>query len=143
LELELTESALAVDMEHLREILEQTRRLKVRIAVDDFGTGYSSLSYLSRLPIDLIKVDQTFVRDFNQGGKTIIKAALNIARDFGLEVIIEGVETAEMLQQVRDLGASLVQGYWFAKPMPAAQVPGWLHAFECDSPKTEAVAAHR
>jgi diguanylate cyclase (GGDEF)-like protein len=130
LELELTESALAIDMEHLREVLEQTRRLKVRIAVDDFGTGYSSLSYLSRLPIDLIKVDQTFVRDFNQGGKTIIQAALNIARDFGLEVIIEGVETAEMLQQVRDLGASLIQGYWFAKPMPAVQVPGWLREFE-------------
>jgi predicted signal transduction protein with EAL and GGDEF domain len=142
LELELTESALAIDMERLREILEETRRLKVRIAVDDFGTGYSSLSYLSRLPIDLIKVDQTFVRDFNQGGKTIIKAALNIARDFGLEVIIEGVETSEMLQQVRDLGASLIQGYWFAKPMPAAQVPGWLREFECNSAKTEAAAAH-
>jgi predicted signal transduction protein with EAL and GGDEF domain len=133
LELELTESALAIDMEHLREVLEQTRRLKVRIAVDDFGTGYSSLSYLSRLPIDLIKVDQSFVRDFNQGGKTIIKAALNIARDFGLEVIIEGVETAEMLRQVRDLGASLIQGYWFAKPMPAARVPGWLQAFRGSS----------
>jgi len=143
LELELTESALAIDMERLREVLEQTRRLKVRIAVDDFGTGYSSLSYLSRLPIDVIKVDQTFVRDFNQGGKTIIKAALNIARDFGLEVIIEGVETAEMLQQVRDLGASLIQGYWFAKPMPAARVPGWLQAFEFGSPESQAAAAHR
>jgi EAL domain-containing protein (putative c-di-GMP-specific phosphodiesterase class I) len=85
------------------------------------------------LPIDLIKVDQSFVRDFNQGGKTIIKAALNIARDFGLEVIIEGVETAEMLRQVRDLGASLIQGYWFAKPMPAARVPGWLQAFRGSS----------
>jgi diguanylate cyclase (GGDEF)-like protein len=140
LELELTESALAVDMEHLREVLEQTRRLKVRIAVDDFGTGYSSLSYLSRLPIDLIKVDQTFVRDFHRGGKTIIKAALSIARDFGLEVIIEGVETAEMLQQVRDLGASLIQGYWFARPMPAAQVPDWLRAFEFGSLSARAVS---
>ena len=141
LELELTESALAVDMEHLREVLEQTRRLKVRIAVDDFGTGYSSLSYLSSLPIDLIKVDQTFVRDFHQGGKTIIKAALSIARDFGLEVIIEGVETAEMLQQVRDLGASLIQGYWFARPMPAAQVPDWLRVFEFGSLSTRAVSS--
>ncbi|HMI74767.1 MAG TPA: EAL domain-containing protein [Steroidobacteraceae bacterium] len=141
LELELTESALAVDMEHLREVLEQTRRLKVRIAVDDFGTGYSSLSYLSRLPIDLIKVDQTFVRDFHRGGKTIIKAALSIARDFGLEVIIEGVETAEMLQQVRDLGASLIQGYWFARPMPAAQVPDWLRVFEFGSLSARAVSS--
>jgi diguanylate cyclase (GGDEF)-like protein len=140
LELELTESALAIDMEHLREVLEQTRLLGVRIAVDDFGTGYSSLSYLSRLPIDLIKVDQSFVRDFNQGGKTIIQAALNIARDFGLEVIIEGVETAEMLQQVRDLGASLIQGFWFSKPLPAAQVSDWLRTFEFGSPATEAAA---
>lgn len=130
LELELTESALASDMEHLRDVLEQIRRLKVRIAVDDFGTGFSSLSYLSRLPIDVIKVDRAFVREFNRGGKTIIKAALSIAGDFGQEVIIEGVETAEMLLQVRDLGATLIQGYWFAKPMPAGQVPDWLSAFE-------------
>lgn len=141
LELEITESVLAGDMEHLREVLEQIRRLKVRIAVDDFGTGFSSLSYLSRLPIDVIKVDQAFVRDFNQGGKTIIKAALTIACDFGQEVIIEGVETAEMLQQVRDLGATLIQGYWFAKPMPAGQVRDWLCAFEGRSADTE-TAAH-
>jgi diguanylate cyclase len=132
LELELTESALASDMEHLRGVLEQTRRLKVRIAVDDFGTGFSSLSYLSRLPIDLIKVDRSFVRDFSRGGKTIIKAALTIARDFGQEVVIEGVETAEMLEQVRGLGASLIQGYWFAKPMPAREVPDWLCAFQAE-----------
>jgi diguanylate cyclase (GGDEF)-like protein len=143
LELELTESALASDMEHLREVLEQIRRLKVRSAVDDFGTGFSSLSYLSRLPIDVIKVDQVFVRDFNQGGKTIIKAALSIASDFGQEVIIEGVETAEMLQQVRDLGATLIQGYWFAKPMPAEQVPDWLYAFEGRSAKTETALIHK
>jgi len=130
LELELTESALASNMEHLREALEHIRERDVRISVDDFGTGYSSLSYLSRLPIDLIKVDRTFVRDFNRGGQTIIKAALAIAGDFGQEVVIEGVETAEMLEQVRGLGASLIQGYWFAKPMAAAQVPDWLTAFE-------------
>jgi EAL domain-containing protein (putative c-di-GMP-specific phosphodiesterase class I) len=130
LELELTESALASDMEYICDVLEQTRRLKVRIAVDDFGTGYSSLSYLSRLPIDLIKVDRAFVRDFDRGGKTIIKAALTIARDFGQEVIIEGVETAEMLEQVCELGASLIQGYWFAKPMPACEVTDWLCAFK-------------
>jgi diguanylate cyclase (GGDEF)-like protein len=143
LELELTESALASDMEHLRDVLEQIRRLKVRIAVDDFGTGYSSLSYLSRLPIDVIKVDQAFIRDFNQGGKTIIKAALTIAGDFGQEVIIEGVETAEMLQQVRDLGATLIQGYWFAKPMPAGQVPDWLSAFEGRSEHRETALMHK
>jgi len=130
LELELTESALAADMENLSDVLKQIRRLKVRIAVDDFGTGYSSLSYLSRLPIDVIKVDRVFVRDFNRGGKTIIKAALTIACDFGQEVVIEGVETAEMLAQVRELGATLIQGYWFAKPMAAAEVSEWKREFE-------------
>jgi len=138
LKLELTESALATDLEQLRDVLQQTRQLNVRIAVDDFGTGYSSLAYLSRLPIDVIKVDQTFVRDFHHGGKTIITAALAIARDFALEVIIEGVETAAMLRQVQDLGASLIQGYWFAAPMPAGRVLDWLRAFEGD-PETESV----
>jgi predicted signal transduction protein with EAL and GGDEF domain len=130
LELELTESELARDIDRLRAVMGQLRNLKVRIAVDDFGTGYSSLSYLSHLPIDIIKVDQVFVRDFDQGGKTIIKAALDIARDFGREVIIEGIETEKMLQQVRALGASTIQGYWLARPMPAARVPSWLDEFE-------------
>jgi EAL domain-containing protein (putative c-di-GMP-specific phosphodiesterase class I) len=130
LELELTESALAGNVETLRDLLVAIRRLKVRIAVDDFGTGYSSLSYLSRLPIDLIKVDRVFVRDFAKGGKTIIKAALTIARDFGQEVIIEGVETEEMLEQVRELGVSLIQGFWFAKPMAPEEIAIWIRNFE-------------
>jgi len=142
LELELTESALASDMESLRDALKQIRRLKVRVAVDDFGTGYSSLSYLSRLPIDVIKVDRVFVRDFNQGGKTIIKAALTIARDFGQEVIVEGVETVEMLQQVRELGASLIQGNWFAKPMPVAEVFDWIREFEQRAVLAQHVSTH-
>jgi EAL domain-containing protein (putative c-di-GMP-specific phosphodiesterase class I)/FixJ family two-component response regulator len=126
LELELTESALAKDIDMLREHLIQARSLGVSISVDDFGTGYSSLSYLSHLPVDIIKVDRVFVRDFDEGGKSIIKAALGIARDFGREVIIEGVETEEMLQRVRDIGASLVQGYLFARPMPLSELGAWL-----------------
>jgi EAL domain-containing protein (putative c-di-GMP-specific phosphodiesterase class I) len=74
-------------------------------------------------------VDRAFVRDFNQGGKTIIKAALAIAGDFGQQVIIEGVETAQRLEQVRELGAWLVQGFCFAEPMPAPAVRDWLRAF--------------
>jgi EAL domain-containing protein (putative c-di-GMP-specific phosphodiesterase class I)/CheY-like chemotaxis protein len=126
LELELTESALAKNLETLRDQLVQVRNLGVSISVDDFGTGYSSLSYLSHLPVDVIKVDRVFVRDFAAGGKSIIKAALGIARDFGRDVIIEGVETEEMLQQVREIGASLVQGYLFARPMPVSELASWL-----------------
>lgn len=126
LELELTESALAKDIDMLRDQLTQLRNLGVSICVDDFGTGYSSLSYLSRLPVDVIKVDRVFVREFDDGGKTIVKAALDIARDFGREVIIEGVETEEMLQRVREIGASFVQGYLFARPMPVSELASWL-----------------
>jgi predicted signal transduction protein with EAL and GGDEF domain len=130
LTLELTESALAGDLQQLRTVLEHVRSLGVRIAVDDFGTGYSSLSHVGRLPIDVIKIDRAFVRDFDLGGRTIIRATLAIARELGREVIVEGVETAEMLQQVRRLGASLIQGYWFARPMPPGEVLAWLRAFE-------------
>lgn len=126
LELELTESALAKDLDALRDQLTQVRSLGVSISVDDFGTGYSSLAYLSHLPVDVIKVDRVFVRDFDDGGKSIIKAALTIACDFGREVIIEGVETEEMLERVREIGATLVQGYLFARPMPVSELAAWL-----------------
>jgi EAL domain-containing protein (putative c-di-GMP-specific phosphodiesterase class I)/CheY-like chemotaxis protein/GGDEF domain-containing protein len=130
LELELTESALAHDVQRLGEVLEHLRRMHVSIAVDDFGTGYSSLAYLSQLPIDLIKVDRVFVRDFQRGGRAIIKAAVDIGRELGREVIVEGIETAEMLQAVRALGVSLIQGFWFARPMPAGQVREWMTNYQ-------------
>lgn len=130
LELELTESALVADMEHLRRVLEQFRARKIRIAIDDFGTGQSSLAYLTRLPVDVIKVDRSFVRDFESGGKSVIRAALAMAEDFGCDVVIEGVESVSTLQQVRDLGASLIQGYWIARPMPVTQLKDWLLDFE-------------
>ncbi len=97
LELEITESALMAELPRARAVLDEIRKLGVRVAADDFGTGYSSLAYLSQLPIDVIKVDRIFVQDFDRGGKSIITAALNIARDFDRQVIVEGVESAEML----------------------------------------------
>jgi diguanylate cyclase (GGDEF)-like protein len=131
--LELTESALAGDPEQLRATLAHVRHLGVRIAVDDFGTGYSSLAYVGCLPIDVIKTDRAFVRDFDHGGRTIIKATLAIAGELGRAVIVEGVETADMLQQLRRLGVSLVQGYWFTRPMPAEAVSRWVREFERSS----------
>jgi EAL domain-containing protein (putative c-di-GMP-specific phosphodiesterase class I) len=136
LQLELTETALASDLDRLSEVMSRVRALKVRLAVDDFGTGYSSLSYLNRLPIDTLKVDQIFVQDFHRGGKTIIKAALAVAMDFGQDVIVEGVESDEMLREICDLGVSLVQGFWFAKPMPGHEVAQWLQSF----PRTSSAA---
>lgn len=130
LTLEVTETALMTDLDRLREALECVRRSGVRLAVDDFGTGYSSLSHVGRLPIDEIKIDRAFVRDFHASGSAIISATLSIARELQRDVVIEGVESAEMLQQVRRLGAALIQGYWYARPMPACEAQAWLEAFE-------------
>jgi EAL domain-containing protein (putative c-di-GMP-specific phosphodiesterase class I) len=131
----LTETALASDVDRLCDVLERVRALKVRVAVDDFGTGYSSLAYLNRLPLDTIKVDRTFVNDLQRGGRTIIKAAGDVAREFGRAVIVEGVETAEMLREIRELGIVLVQGYYFARPMPLPEVRTWLRNFEQRDPE--------
>jgi diguanylate cyclase len=128
LELELTESTLAADMDRLSATLQQLRQRRVRVAVDDFGTGYSSLAYLSRLLIDTVKVDRVFVREYNEGGRTIIKAALAMAQDFKQEVIVEGVETADRLMRLRELGVVLMQGYWLARPMPFGAFAQWVEA---------------
>jgi diguanylate cyclase len=126
LELEVTETAMATNMERFCEMLNRVRAIGVRLAVDDFGTGYSSLSYLNRLPIDTLKVDRVFVQDFYRGGRTIIKAALAVAQDFGKEVIVEGVESSAMLQEIARTGVTLVQGFCYARPMPMEQFCSWL-----------------
>jgi EAL domain-containing protein (putative c-di-GMP-specific phosphodiesterase class I) len=100
------------------------------VAIDDFGAGYSSLSYLARLPVDVLKIDRSFVEDFDRGGETIIAAALSVARKLKLEVIVEGVETVSQLERLRALGACKFQGYLFARPMPAASLPSWHEDFD-------------
>ena len=129
LELELTETVFAEDLDRVCAILAEARLLGVRVAIDDFGVGYSSLAYLTRLPVDVLKIDRTFVQDFDSGGEAIIAAALAVARKLKLEVIVEGVETASELDRVRALGATKIQGYFFARPMPAADLPSWYQGF--------------
>jgi diguanylate cyclase (GGDEF)-like protein len=126
LELELTESVLASDAEHSLAVLIELRRRGIAVAIDDFGTGYSSLAYLQRFPADLIKVDRSFVTSLGQGGETIISAALSIGRAFGMEVVIEGVETELERRQLWALGATLFQGFLYGRPMPAASVEQWF-----------------
>jgi predicted signal transduction protein with EAL and GGDEF domain len=130
LTLELTETALASDPVRLREALECIRRTGVHLAVDDFGTGYSSLAHVGSMPIDVIKIDRAFVRDFHTGGSAIIRATLSLARELQCDVVVEGVESAEMLQKVRRVGAALIQGFWYARPMPAGEAVKWLANFE-------------
>jgi EAL domain-containing protein (putative c-di-GMP-specific phosphodiesterase class I) len=123
LELELTESSIMQDAAATRKAMQQLREMGVVLALDDFGTGYSSLSQLKGLPLDNIKLDQTFVRGLPDdcGDLAICRAVIAIGRALGLKVIAEGVETAEQLVVLRTLGCDAGQGYLFASAMPAAQ----------------------
>jgi diguanylate cyclase (GGDEF)-like protein len=126
LELELTESVFSHDADRVLALVTELHKLGITVAIDDFGSGYSSLAYLQRFPADTIKVDRSFASTLGQGGETIIAAALSIGRSFGMEVVIEGVETEMQRRQLTALGATLFQGYLYGKPMPLAEVDPWF-----------------
>ena len=126
LTLEITESVLIIDAPRALTALDELRRLGVRIALDDFGTGYSSLSYLKRLPVDILKIDQSFIADIRDepASRAIVKSVVTLAHDLGISVIAEGVETADQHALVSELGCDACQGYHFGRPMRAAKVDG-------------------
>jgi diguanylate cyclase (GGDEF)-like protein len=120
LELELTES---IAMENPERVIEQVQPLRdrgVQFAIDDFGTGHSSLAYLTRMPFDVFKIDQSFVRDMatDTHARIVVETILAMAKALKLETVAEGVETAEQLSMLRAQGATLAQGFFFARPMP-------------------------
>jgi diguanylate cyclase (GGDEF)-like protein/PAS domain S-box-containing protein len=121
LELELTESILLEDIDHLLGQLDGLKTLGVKLAIDDFGTGYSSLAYLKKFNIDRLKIDQSFVRDINTdpNDAAIVRAIVQMAHTLNLDVIAEGVEDETILKHLRDCGCDEVQGYLFSKPLPA------------------------
>jgi diguanylate cyclase (GGDEF)-like protein len=122
LELEITEGVLLSNDEHVHDMIDKLKQIGVKLALDDFGTGYSSLSYLQRVPFDKIKVDQSFVRgasDPASRNAALIRAMVGLASDLDMQTTAEGVETLDELLLIRNLGCSLVQGYFFGKPMPA------------------------
>ncbi|MFL6659115.1 MAG: EAL domain-containing protein [Massilia sp.] len=121
LELELTESMVMTDVEHAISVLRELKQLGVNIAIDDFGTGYSSLSYLRRFPIDVLKIDQSFVRDITleEDGAAVVRAIISLAHSLRLNVIAEGVETVEQLAYLRDHDCDQAQGYLFSRPLTA------------------------
>ncbi|MET4386763.1 diguanylate cyclase (GGDEF)-like protein [Bradyrhizobium sp. F1.4.3] len=124
LELEVTETALLDDSEATIEILHQLRSLGVHVSLDDFGVGYSSLSYLRKFPFDRIKIDRSFVGTLGESPESvaIVRTIASLGSVLGVETTAEGVETVEQLDFVRECGCTAVQGYYFGRPCPAAEV---------------------
>ena len=133
LELEITESVVMDDAPATANIFRGLKALGVRISIDDFGTGYSSLAYLKRFPVDFLKIDRSFVGNIGRKGESsedavIVAGIVSLARDLGLRVVAEGVETAEQLLKVREVGCDLAQGYYFSRPLPEDAVDAMLRS---------------
>ena len=130
LEIEVTESALMGTSSANDNVVQRLRARGLRIAIDDFGTGYSSLLYLRRFPVDRIKIAQEFVKDIGieANDTAIVKAAIGLARELGIGVIAEGVETADQVRLLHEWGCRQAQGFYFAAPMPAEEVLPLLHS---------------
>ena len=124
LKVELTESLLVDDIEEIITKMKSLQALGVRISLDDFGTGYSSLQYLKNLPLNQVKIDQSFVRNMhtNKGDIAIIQSVILLGEALSFEVIAEGVETEEHYELLKDLGCKLFQGYYFARPQPIGMI---------------------
>ena len=126
--LEITESAYTQDSNQIVDTVNLLRELGFRIEMDDFGTGYSSLNMISSLPIDVLKLDMQFIRDaFREGRDTrLIEIIIEIAEYLGVPVVAEGVETREQLLALKSMGCHLIQGYYFSKPLPAAEFESFI-----------------
>jgi diguanylate cyclase (GGDEF)-like protein/PAS domain S-box-containing protein len=135
LELEILETSVLEDVHHVSKTMNDCMALGVSFALDDFGTGYSSLTHLRRLPANLIKIDQTFVRDMleNADDLAIVEGVIALAKSFKREVIAEGVETIEHGSALLKLGCELAQGYGIARPMPASDIPAWVDNWKPDA----------
>jgi len=122
LEIELTETALMTHPEESVEILERLSRMGVIVSVDDFGTGYSSMSYLRRFPIDKLKIDRSFISNLMSSADdaSIVRAIISLAHGLRLKVVAEGVETAEQVACLQQLGCDQFQGFYFSRPVTAA-----------------------
>jgi diguanylate cyclase (GGDEF)-like protein/PAS domain S-box-containing protein len=123
--LEITESLLMQDLEATVEMLNQLKSMGLRLAIDDFGTGYSSLSYLKRFPVDILKIDRSFVEGIISHGEnaTLAEAVVQLGQALQLQTVAEGIETDEQWTTLKELGCDFGQGYLFAKPMSAVDIP--------------------
>jgi diguanylate cyclase (GGDEF)-like protein/PAS domain S-box-containing protein len=131
--LEITEGVAMEDAQATYATLRELEDLGVHMAIDDFGTGYSSLSYLRRFPVELLKIDRSFVREVAKDPKdtNIVSAIITLAQALDLKVIAEGVETAEQLRELRKMKCGLVQGYYFSEPLPSEEASALLEQQRC------------
>jgi len=138
LKLEITESHLMDNQQVVSQVLEELRSRQIPLSIDDFGTGYSSLSYLHRLPVDILKVDRSFVKDMHEDcdSHSIVRAIVSLAHSLGMKVIAEGVETEQHYRILADLGCEFGQGYLFAKPLPADEAARLLQSQHCWKPQS-------
>lgn len=127
LDIEITETAALLQIDNVAQTLRELRALDMTISLDDFGTGYSSLTYLRRLPLNTLKIDQSFVRGMVEeaGDLAIVQGVIGLARSFGYSVIAEGVETEEQGRMLLQMGCDQAQGYFIARPMPVGQLLAW------------------
>jgi EAL domain-containing protein (putative c-di-GMP-specific phosphodiesterase class I) len=130
--LELTETALLEDLTAARPVLNDLNAFGVGIHIDDFGTGYSSLSYLAQLPVQTLKIDQSFIANLTESetNRRVVQAIIALGRAMDLEVVAEGVETDQQYAILRRLECDLVQGFFIAKPMPADEFRRWCEGHE-------------
>ncbi len=128
LELEVTEGALMEDSATTLATLNALRNVGMQLSLDDFGTGYSSLSYLQRLPLNNLKIDQSFVRGLpaDKDSLSIVRTIVSLAKNLGFTITAEGIETLEQVRILRDLACERLQGYYFSKPVAAHDVPALL-----------------
>jgi len=133
LDLELTEDVFLEQGEGAFDEATLLHRNGVRLSIDDFGTGYSSLARISSLPIDTLKIDRSFVGNLDDHNNVaIVRAVAGLGRALNMDVLAEGVETAEQLEQVREAGCGLVQGYFTGRPMTAAQFGRFLEEYQLE-----------
>jgi diguanylate cyclase (GGDEF)-like protein len=130
LTLELTESQIVADLPMARQILRRLQSLGAKLSIDDFGTGYSSLSYLSKLPLDELKIDRSFVLDLEAGeqGRSVVHTIIGLGHDLGLRVVAEGVESNATVATLQSLGCDQVQGFHVSRPLAGDELESWLSA---------------
>ena len=129
LELEITESAVMRHPDVMVRRLQAVRSLGIKLSIDDFGTGYASLSYLKKLPVDTLKIDRSFIADLeaDDADRRIVKSSISLGHEFGMTVVAEGVETAQVAALLLEFNCDIAQGYYFAQPLLAAQIESdWL-----------------